>query len=152
MEQKKYEIVFKYSKEQMRYELKTNEGESVKELVEKFIKAHDVNFPLITEEDYKTMWAHRTKINGLMKELAEARKKTIAVMINPIKNPCVELEKMLEEVSDKLTTKMDEFKPKAEKPKTTTIITIEYPIGSEEISKIKSYLNRVKIAYKEEEK
>jgi len=152
MEEKKYEIQFKYSKEKMMYELKTNKGESVKALVEKFIQEHDVNFPLITEEDYKTMWAHRTKINGLKNELADARKKTIAVMISPIKNACMELEKMLEETSDKLTEKLEAFKPKEIKPKTTSIITIEYPIGSEEIKKVKTYLNRVKIAYKEEEK
>ena len=147
----KEKIIFKYLVDERRYTLVSN-GKPVEEIVDEFIKQHDVNFPILNDQDYKTVWAHRTEINGLKNDLAEARKQTTAVVINPLKNACVPLEKKLEEVSNKLTEKMEQWKPRNEKPKTTTIITIEYPIGSEEIKKVKTYLNRVKIAYKEEEK
>lgn len=150
-EKKKDKIVFHYLQDERRYVLISN-GKPVEQIVDEFIKKHDVNIPILCEADHKTVWAHRTAINGLKNEIAEARKQTTAVVINPLKNACMPLEKKLEEVSDKLTAQMEEYKPKVEKPKTTSIITIEYPIGSEEIKKVKTYLNRVKIAYKEEEK
>lgn len=147
----KEKIAFHYLQDERRYTLVSN-NRPVEEIVDEFIKLHDVDLPILTEADYKTMWAHRTEVNGLLKELAEARKQTIAVVINPLKNACVPLEKKLEEVSNKLTEKMEAYKPKKEKEKTTTIITIELPIGSEEIKKVKTLLNKAKITFKEEEK
>ena len=147
----KEKITFHYLQDERRYTLISN-GKPVDELVDAFIKEHDVSFPISNDQDYKTVWAHRTEINGLKNDLAEARKQTTAVVINPLKNACVPLEKKLEEISNKLTALMEEYKPRESKPKTTTVITIEYPIGSDEIKKVKTYLNRVKIAYKEEEK
>jgi len=147
----KEKITFHYLQDERRYTLVSNDR-PVEEIVDEFIKLHDVDFPILTEADYKTMWAHRTEVNGLLKELAEARKQTTAVVINPLKNACVPLEKKLEELSNKLTERMEQFKPKVEKPKTTTIITIELPIGSEEVNKVKDLLNNAKIAFKEEQK
>jgi len=147
----KEKITFHYLQDERRYTLVSN-GKPVEEIVDAFIEEHDVNFPILCEDDYKKVWAHRTAINGLKNDIADARKQTTAVVINPLKNACVPLEKKLEEISNKLTAQMEEYKPKEERAKTTTIITIEYPIGSEEIKKVKTYLNRVKIAYKEEEK
>ena len=148
----KDKLIFHYLQDERRYELRTKSGELVSDLVAKFIKQHDKDFPLITEEDYKTLKGHRTEINGLLDEIETARKQTTAVVVNPLLNACKPLEKELKEVSARLKEKLDAFKPKEEKPKTTTIITIEYPIGSEEIKKVKTYLKRVKIAFKEEEK
>lgn len=96
------------------------------------------------------MWSHRTAINGLAKDIAEARKQTVAVMTNPLVNSCKPLEKRLQEISDELTAKMLEFKPKETKPKTTTIITIELPVDSEQIEKVKTYLKKLNVGYKEE--
>ena len=151
MAKTKEKIIFHYLQDERRYTLISN-GKPVEEIVDAFIKLHDVDFPILSEEDYDAMWAHRTEINGLKNDIADARKQTTAVVINPLKNACVPLEKKLEEVSNKLTAKLEAFKPKENKPKTTSIITIEYPIGSEEINKIKSYLKREKITFKEEEK
>ena len=74
------------------------------------------------------------------------------MVINPFVNACKPLEKALKEASLRLTERMLAYKPKVVAPATTSIITIEYPIGSEEIKKLKKYLKRVNIAYKEEEK
>lgn len=148
----KEKLIFNYLVDERRYALKTNSGELVENVVEKFIKEHDVDYEIKNEDEYKSVWAHRTAINNLKNDIASARKQTTAVVINPLANTCKPLEKRLEEVSDKLTEMLETYKPKEVKPKTTTIITIEYPIGSEEIKKVKTYLNRVKIAFNEEEK
>jgi len=148
----KEKLIFKYLPEERRYTLITGSDKTLEEVVVKFLEIHKVDFPLLTEADYKEMWGHRTAINGLLKDIADARKQTTAVVVNPLVDACKPLEKMLQEASDELTQKMLEYKPKVEKPKTTSVITIEYPIGSEEIKKVITYLNRVKIAYKEEEK
>lgn len=148
----KDKLVFHYLKEERRYELITKSGEKVSDIVGKFVKEHDVDFPILNDADYKIMKSHRTAVNGLLDELESARKQTTAVVINPLLDACKPLEKMLKETSVKLKEKLDAYKPKEEKPKTTSVITIEYPIGSEEIKKVRTYLNRVKIAYKEEEK
>ena len=148
----KDKLVFHYLKEERRYELITKSGELVSDLVAKFIKQHEASdVVILNDADYKVVKDHRTEINGLLDEIESARKQTIAVVINPLVNACKPLEKSLKEASASLKEKLDAYKPK-DKPKTTSIITIEYPIGSEEISKVKTYLNRVKIAYKEEEK
>ena len=148
----KDKLVFHYLKEERRYELITKSGELVSDLVAKFIKQHEAgDVVILNDADYKVVKDHRTEINGLLDEIESARKQTTAVVINPLVNACKPLEKSLKEASARLKEKLDAYKPK-DKPKTTSIITIEYPIGSEEISKVKTYLNRVKIAYKEEEK
>lgn len=148
----KEKIIFKYLTDERRYTLITESGATLEDVVKKFLEIHKVDFPLNDEQDYKIMWAHRTEINGLLKDIADARKQTTAVVVNPLANACKPLEQMLKNASDELTAKMLAFKPKEEKPKTTSIITIAYPIGSEEIKKVKTYLNRAKITYKEEEK
>lgn len=148
----KDKLVFHYLEQERRYTLITKSGEKVETIVNEFIKKHDVNFPLLNESDYKKMWAHRTEINNLKNDIASARKQTTAVVVNPLLDACKPLERALDDVSDKLTERLNAFKPKEEKPKTTTIITIEYPIGSDEIEKVKTYLKRSKIAYKEENK
>lgn len=148
----KEKIIFQYLTDERRYQLITQSGAPLEEVIKKFLEIHNVDFPLLTEADYKIMWAHRTEINGLLKDLADARKQTTAVVINPLVDACKPLEKMLKQASDELTEKMLAFKPKEEKSKTTSVITIEYPIGSEEINKVEKYLNREKINFKKEEK
>lgn len=148
----KDKLVFHYLEQERRYTLITKSGENVEKLVKKFIAKHNVNFPLLSKADYDNMWEHRTQINNLKNDIATARKQTTAVVINPLLDACRPLEKALEDVSDKLTERLVAFKPRAEKPKTKTIITIELPIESEETKKVKTYLKRSKIAYKEENK
>ena len=148
----KDKLVFHYLEKERRYTLLTKSGEKVEDVVAKFIKEHDVKFPLLSKADYDSMWEHRTQINNLKNDIATARKQTTAVVINPLLDACKPLEKALEDASDRLTERLVAFKPRAEKPKTTTIITIELPIDSECIAKVKTYLKRSKIAYKEENK
>ena len=148
----KDKLVFNYLVDERRYELKTKSGQKVSEIVDEFIEKHDVKFPLLTDADYKDVWAHRTAINGLKNDISSARKQTCAVITNPLTDACLELEKKLQEVSDRLTEKLDEFKPREPKEKTKTIITIEYPIDSEEIAKVRTYLKKAHITYKEENK
>ena len=147
----KDKLVFHYLQDERRYELKTKSGELVSDIVAKFIQQHDVNVAINNDEDYKVVKNHRTEINGLLDEIESARKQTTAVVINPLINACKPLEKELKEASARLKDQLDAYKPK-DKPKTTTIITIEYPIGSEEINKVKDLLDREKIDYKLEEK
>lgn len=149
---KKDEIQFNYLADQRTYEIVSESGQPLTEIVDEFIKLHTPAIEINNEEDYKVVWAHRTEINGLLKAISDARKQTTAVVISPFVSACKPLEKKLQEVSDELTAKMLLFKPKETKPKTTTIITIELPIGSEQIEQVKTYLNKSKIAYKEEEK
>ena len=146
----KEKLIFNYLVEQKRYELITQSGKPLSDVVSSFIKTHKVNLPILTEADYKTIWSHRTAINGLLKEITDARKQTCAVVVNPLLDACKPLEKMLQDASNELTEKMLAFKPKEGKPKTTTIITIELPIDSELVKKVKTYLKRSKIAYEEE--
>jgi len=145
-------MTFHYNEKQRTYEVYTESGKPLTEVVDELIKTHRVESEVLSEEDYKTVWAHRTAINNLAKKISSARKQTTAVVINPLENACKPLEKRLQEVSDELTAKMLAFKPKEEKPKETTIITIELPIGSDDVKRVKSSLKRLKIAYKEEEK
>lgn len=148
----KEKLIFNYLVEQKRYELITQSGKPLSEVVNLFVKLHKVNLPILTESDYKNVWSHRTAINGLLKDITDARKQTCAVVVNPLLDACKPLEKILKDASDELTEKMLAFKPKDEKPKTTTIITIELPIDSELVNKVKTYLKRSKIAYEEENK
>lgn len=148
----KDKLVFNYLKDERRYELITKSGLSVETLVDNFIAQHDVDFPLTCDEDYKLMWSHRTEINNLKKEIEDARKQTTAVVCNPLLNVCKPLEKKLAEVSDKLTQQMLVYKPKEEKPKTTSVIIIELPIDSDEVARVKALLDKEQIAYKEERK
>ena len=145
-------MTFHYDAERRTYEVYTESGKPLTEVVDEFIKTHRVESEVLSEEDYKIVWAHRTAINNLMKKISSARKQTTAVVINPLDNACKPLEKRLQEVSDELTAKMLAFKPKEKKPKETTIITIELPFGSDDVKRVKSSLKRLKIAYKEEEK
>lgn len=149
---KKEKIVFHWLTEQRTYVLKTESGKSYDEIVDEYIKKYYLDFPITNDDELKEMRNHRTKINGLKNDIEDARKQTTAVVINPLVNACKPLVEKLQNAYDQMTARMDEYKPKEPKPKTTTIITIAYPIGSEEIKKVKTYLNRAKITYKEEEK
>ena len=145
-------MLFHYNKEKHTYDVLSESGRPLPEIVDECIATHKYDAEITDEQQYKIVWKHRTAVNNLKNDISGARKQTTAVCINPIKNACEPLELKLQELSDELTAKMLAFKPKEEKPKTTTIITIELPIDSENIEKVKNYLKRFKIAYKEEYK
>lgn len=148
----KEKIIFNYLQDKRTYELRSGSGRLLTEIVDEFINEHKISDPIKTEDEYKIVWKHRTAINGLLKDISGARKQTCAVVVNPLIDACKTLETKLQEASNELTAKMVAFKPKEPTPLTTTTITISYPIGSDEIKKVKTYLKRVKIDFKEENK
>jgi hypothetical protein len=145
-------MLFHYNREKNTYDVLSESGRPLPEIVDECIATHRYNAEITDEQQYKIAWKHRTAVNNLKNAISGARKQTSAVCIDPIKNACEPLENKLQELSDELTAKMVAFKPKEEKPKTTTIITIELPIESEQIARVKNYLKRFKIAYEEEYK
>ena len=152
MKQEKEKLIFHYLTEQRQYILITESGKSLEEIVDEFIAKHDINIVIQNDAELSMVRKHRTEINNLKNDIESARKKTTAVMINPLTSACKPLVDKLQECSERLTTIMETYKPKEEKQKTTSVITIEYPIGSDEIKKVRTYLNRAKIKYTLEEK
>lgn len=151
----KKKLIFNYLEPERRYELINDKGEKVSDIVEEFIKKHDVNIPLLTDEDVSAYRKHRAEISNLKEEIADARKKTTAIMVNPLLDACKPLERRLDEVWKKMGQNIADFKkgaPVEEKQPTKVIITIELPIESDEAKKVRTYLKKSKIAYKEENK
>lgn len=152
MEKKKEKLIFHYLTDEKRYELITESGKTLNEIVDEFIAKHDVNIIIQDDLELSMVRKHRTEINNLKNDIENARKQTTAVVVNPLANACKPLVDKLQECSERLSKIMETYKPKEEKQKTTSVITIEYPIGSDEIKKVKTYLNRAKIKYTLEEK
>ena len=148
----KDKIIFNWLEPERKYDITTASGKKVSEIVDEYIEKHDVHIALLTDDDYKTLWKHRTEINGLKNDIASARKQTVAVMISPLTTTCLELEKKLQDVSDRLTDELNAFKPKEEKPKTKSVITIVLPIDDEQVAQVEKYLQSKKIVYVREDK
>ena len=148
----KDKIIFNWLEPERKYDITTASGKKVSEIVDEYIEKHDVHIALLTDDDYKILWKHRTEINGLKNDIASARKQTVAVMISPLTTTCLELEKKLQDVSDRLTDELNAFKPKEEKPKTKSVITIVLPIDDEQVAQVEKYLQSKKIVYVREDK
>ena len=95
----KDKIIFNWLEPERKYDITTASGKKVSEIVDEYIEKHDVHIALLTDDDYKTLWKHRTEINGLKNDIASARKQTVAVMISPLTTTCLELEKKLQDVT-----------------------------------------------------
>lgn len=149
----KEKIKFHYLVDERVYRLESN-GKPLNEIIDEFIKIHDVDIPMLSESDYKVVWSHRTQVNALLDDITKARKQTTAVMINPLLDACKPLEKRLQETSDKLTEKLNAFKPKQPKPKTEIVLTISGLIGvdEEKLSKIEMLAKELNLEIVKEER
>ena len=118
-------LIFDYNKDEKQFTLTTNSEKTPIQVVDEFIGQFDVNIPLLCEGDYKLLWATRTQINDLLKEITKLRRQTSKVMkvlltnvyeplkkitTAPCENACKELESKLQAVSDEITTKLKAFK------------------------------------------
>ena len=86
-------------------------GEIEKELIP-FEKIED-------DETKKMVWKKRTELNKKSKEIADTRKKCVAIMINGFVDYCKGIESKINSASSKLTAMLDEYEPKEEKVKPT---------------------------------
>ena len=118
-------LIFAYNQDEKQYRLKTNSEKTSEQIIDEFIAKIDVNIPLLCEGDYKLLWAQRTQVNGLLREIIKLRKQTVRVMevmltnvykplkkftTDPIKQECKTLEEKLQAVSDEITIKLKAFK------------------------------------------
>ena len=77
------------------------------------------NVVIDSDETYQRVWQARTEINALVKDLSSKRKQMEAIALSTFKPTCVEVEKYGAKISDKLTEKINEYKPKEKKKETT---------------------------------
>jgi len=117
-------LIFKYYPYLTQFLLETNSEKTCEQVVDDFIGQFDVNIPLFCEGDYKTLWAVRTQINGLLKEITKLRRQTTKVMkvllvnvyeplkklnTDPLNQACKPLEDKLQAVSDEITQRLKAF-------------------------------------------
>lgn len=71
------------------------------------------------ESDNKLVWKLRRNLNAKKKEIETKRKQAVAIMINDFVACCKTMEKEIDDASKRLTTMLNEYKPKetAEKQK-----------------------------------
>ena len=127
-EKKKFELV--WNKDKHVYEIATEVEKELNDFISKClcrevsviengeVKADLIPFDKIEDDETKKMvWKKRTELNKKAKEIADTRKKCVAIMINGFVEVCKSMESRITEASNQLTKLLDEYEPKEVKEK-----------------------------------
>lgn len=111
-------LTIKFNDESHRYELQL--ANAVVQCQE-FIDNLECKELQVNEETYKLLYDNRTLLNNKVKEIADTRKQACKSITGDFERDCRELEKMLALASERLTARLNEFKPKPQKDKLITL-------------------------------
>lgn len=108
MEQEK--LVIKYNDDTHKWELALEDALTK---VQAFIKSLEHSELVIQNDlDYKLIYKNRTDINNKVKEIASIRKQAIKSITGDFEKACKTLESELINAANRMTTRLNEYKPK----------------------------------------
>ena len=116
---------------------------------EQFVKDNELaDFKIKSDNDYRLIRKQRTLLNNKSKEISDTRKQAAKVLTGEFVRGCKELESIISQATERMTAKMDAYKPKPQKEISVTLVIKGTNLNA--LNKIKTQAKKYGLTVEEE--